>query len=90
MDRTDVTEMAHFVYIHLGFPTYVKNVFEGHIASQYLRTVGPRTSTWATNRFEIEVASKTGTRPHLGVVELRHIYPAGGVARPHRDGATPA
>ena len=33
----NVTDMAHFFYIHLGLPTYFKNVFEGHIASQYLR-----------------------------------------------------
>ena len=36
----NVVDMAHFFYIHFGFPTYFKNVFEGHIASQYLRTVG--------------------------------------------------
>jgi 3-ketosteroid 9alpha-monooxygenase subunit A len=30
--------MAHFFYIHFAFPTYFKNVFEGHTASQYLRT----------------------------------------------------
>jgi len=33
-----VADMAHFFYIHFAFPTYFKNVFEGHIASQYLRT----------------------------------------------------
>ena len=36
----NVVDMAHFFYIHFGFPTYFKNVFEGHIASQYLCTVG--------------------------------------------------
>lgn len=36
----NVVDMAHFFYIHFGFPTYFKNVFEGHVASQYLRTVG--------------------------------------------------
>jgi 3-ketosteroid 9alpha-monooxygenase subunit A len=30
--------MAHFFYIHFALPTYFKNVFEGHIATQYLRT----------------------------------------------------
>jgi 3-ketosteroid 9alpha-monooxygenase subunit A len=30
--------MAHFFYIHFAFPTYFKNVFEGHVASQYLQT----------------------------------------------------
>ena len=34
----NVVDMAHFFYIHFAFPTYFKNVFEGHIASQYLRT----------------------------------------------------
>jgi 3-ketosteroid 9alpha-monooxygenase subunit A len=34
----NVADMAHFFYIHFAFPTYFKNVFEGHIASQYLRT----------------------------------------------------
>jgi 3-ketosteroid 9alpha-monooxygenase subunit A len=36
----NVTDMAHFFYIHFGLPTYFKNVFEGHIASQYLNTKG--------------------------------------------------
>jgi 3-ketosteroid 9alpha-monooxygenase subunit A len=36
----NVTDMAQFFYIHFGFPTYFKNVFEGHIASQYLHNVG--------------------------------------------------
>jgi 3-ketosteroid 9alpha-monooxygenase subunit A len=36
----NVVDMAHFFYIHFGFPTYFKNVFEGHIASQYLTTKG--------------------------------------------------
>jgi 3-ketosteroid 9alpha-monooxygenase subunit A len=34
----NVADMAHFFYIHFAFPTYFKNVFEAHIASQYLRT----------------------------------------------------
>jgi len=34
----NVVDMAHFFYIHFAFPTYFKNVFEGHIASQYLNT----------------------------------------------------
>jgi 3-ketosteroid 9alpha-monooxygenase subunit A len=36
----NVVDMAHFFYIHFAFPTYFKNVFEGHIASQYLETRG--------------------------------------------------
>jgi 3-ketosteroid 9alpha-monooxygenase subunit A len=34
----NVVDMAHFFYIHFAFPTYFRNVLEGHIASQYLRT----------------------------------------------------
>jgi len=36
----NVADMAHFFYIHYAFPTYFKNVFEGHVATQYLNTKG--------------------------------------------------
>ena len=36
----NMVDMAHFFYIHYAFPTYFKNVFEGHIATQYLNTKG--------------------------------------------------
>src|SRR3954466_8511599 len=32
----NIVDMAHFFYVHYAFPVYFKNVFEGHIASQYL------------------------------------------------------
>jgi 3-ketosteroid 9alpha-monooxygenase subunit A len=31
----NMVDMAHFYYVHKGLPTYFKNVFEGHIATQY-------------------------------------------------------
>jgi 3-ketosteroid 9alpha-monooxygenase subunit A len=34
----NVVDMAHFFYVHFAFPTFFKNVFEGHIAAQYLTT----------------------------------------------------
>src|SRR6266513_1661869 len=34
----NVVDMAHFFYIHFAFPTYFKNVLEGHMATQHLRT----------------------------------------------------
>jgi 3-ketosteroid 9alpha-monooxygenase subunit A len=34
----NVVDMAHFFYIHFAFPTFFKNVFEGHVAAQYLNT----------------------------------------------------
>jgi 3-ketosteroid 9alpha-monooxygenase subunit A len=36
----NVVDMAHFFYIHFAFPTYFKNVFEGHVATQYLNSRG--------------------------------------------------
>ncbi|MFE3192138.1 Rieske 2Fe-2S domain-containing protein [Nocardia sp. NPDC059240] len=32
----NVVDMAHFFYIHFAYPTFFKNVFEGHVATQYL------------------------------------------------------
>ncbi|WP_405133742.1 Rieske 2Fe-2S domain-containing protein [Nocardia sp. NBC_01388] len=34
----NVVDMAHFFYIHYAFPTFFKNVLEGHVATQYLET----------------------------------------------------
>ena len=34
----NVVDMAHFFYIHFAFPTYFKNVLEGHVAAQFLTT----------------------------------------------------
>lgn len=36
----NVVDMAHFFYVHYSFPTYFKNVLEGHLASQYMRSRG--------------------------------------------------
>jgi 3-ketosteroid 9alpha-monooxygenase subunit A len=33
----NVVDMAHFFYVHFSFPTYFKNVFEGHVATQYMK-----------------------------------------------------
>ena len=33
-------DMAHFFYVHKSFPTYFKNIFEGHVAAQYMNGVG--------------------------------------------------
>jgi 3-ketosteroid 9alpha-monooxygenase subunit A len=34
----NVVDMAHFFYVHFAFPVYFKNVFEGHVATQYLHS----------------------------------------------------
>ena len=36
----NIVDMAHFFYVHYSFPTYFKNVFEGHRASQYMKSRG--------------------------------------------------
>jgi len=41
--------MAHFFYIHFAFPTYFKNVFEGHVASQHLQSKARPDVGTATN-----------------------------------------
>lgn len=34
----NTVDMAHFFYVHYAFPVYFRNVFEGHIATQYSRS----------------------------------------------------
>ena len=34
----NVVDMAHFFYVHYGMPTYFRNVFEGHTATQLMRS----------------------------------------------------
>ncbi|GAA4474613.1 Rieske 2Fe-2S domain-containing protein [Rhodococcus olei] len=36
----NVVDMAHFFYVHYSFPTYFKNIFEGHVAIQEQAGVG--------------------------------------------------
>jgi len=34
----NIVDMAHFFYVHGAFPTYFRNVFEGHVASQFMNS----------------------------------------------------
>ncbi|MCX4552925.1 3-ketosteroid-9-alpha-hydroxylase subunit A [Streptomyces sp. NBC_01387] len=34
----NVVDMAHFYYVHFAFPNYFKNVFDGHVATQYMES----------------------------------------------------
>ncbi len=36
----NVVDMAHFYYVHFAFPTSFRNVFEGHIATQFMESKG--------------------------------------------------
>jgi 3-ketosteroid 9alpha-monooxygenase subunit A len=34
----NIVDMAHFFYVHGAFPTYFRNVFQGHVATQYMNS----------------------------------------------------
>ncbi|MBO9520911.1 MAG: aromatic ring-hydroxylating dioxygenase subunit alpha [Nocardioidaceae bacterium] len=36
----NVVDMAHFYYVHFSFPTSFRNVFEGHVATQFMESTG--------------------------------------------------
>lgn len=36
----NIVDMAHFFYIHGAFPTHFRNVFQGHVATQYMNSRG--------------------------------------------------
>ncbi len=36
----NVVDMTHFFYIHFAFPTNFRNVFEGHMATQFMESTG--------------------------------------------------
>src|SRR5258708_2031018 len=64
----NVVDMAHFFYIHFAFPTYFKNVLEGHIATQYLTTRA---------RPDIETASHYAPRKDTALrSEASHFGPS--------------
>ncbi|WP_199431809.1 Rieske 2Fe-2S domain-containing protein [Qaidamihabitans albus] len=63
----NVVDMAHFFYIHFAFPTYFKNVFEGHIATQYLNTKG---------RPDVGMASNYGGEENLLRSEASYFGPS--------------
>jgi 3-ketosteroid 9alpha-monooxygenase subunit A len=63
----NIVDMAHFFYIHYAFPTYFKNAFDGHIASQYLNTKG---------RPDVGMASNYGGEDNLLRSEAHYYGPS--------------
>ena len=45
----NVVDMAHFFYVHYSFPVYFKNVFEGHVATQYMNGKARQDITFGSN-----------------------------------------
>ncbi|MGV0738639.1 Rieske 2Fe-2S domain-containing protein [Mycobacterium syngnathidarum] len=72
----NVVDMAHFFYVHGSMPTYFKNIFDGHIATQYMNAdtradrddVGGSTMLGTTS-----VASYYG--PAFMIDDLTYHYP---------------
>ncbi|MCA1227624.1 Rieske 2Fe-2S domain-containing protein [Saccharopolyspora sp. 6M] len=63
----NVVDMAHFFYVHFAFPTYFKNVFDGHVATQYLNTKG---------RPDVGSRSNYSGEDNLGVSEASYYGPS--------------
>jgi len=57
----NVVDMAHFFYVHFAFPTYFKNVFDGHMASQYLNSKA-RPDVHANSSYSSSGANDLATR----------------------------
>ncbi|MVU75866.1 Rieske 2Fe-2S domain-containing protein [Nocardia sp. ET3-3] len=72
----NIVDMAHFFYIHYAFPTYFKTVFEGHVATQYLKTKGrpdaPMAGKYAGDTLLESEASYFG--PSYMINPLLNIY----------------
>ncbi|MEU3270317.1 Rieske 2Fe-2S domain-containing protein [Saccharomonospora sp. NPDC006951] len=45
----NVVDMAHFFYVHYAFPRYFKNIFEGHVATQYMNSTPRQDVSVGTN-----------------------------------------
>ncbi len=59
----NVVDMAHFFYVHGSMPTYFKNIFEGHIATQYMNS-GPRP----------DIPDPQGQPPMLGTTSVASYF----------------
>jgi len=75
----NVVDMAHFFYVHGNFPTYFKNVFEGHVATQYFdgdirEDMAPESADPSAPKMmkTISVASYFG--PSFMIDELTYVY----------------
>ncbi len=75
----NVVDMAHFFYVHYGFPIKFENIFEGHIATQFHEGVGredmarPTKDGQAASTGNSSVAAYYG--PSFMIDELTYHYP---------------
>ncbi|WP_149564483.1 Rieske 2Fe-2S domain-containing protein [Streptomyces cacaoi] len=76
----NVVDMAHFFYVHNSFPTYFKNVFEGHVATQYMNSA-PRTDMTAADTVASAGDLRSDASYHGPSYMIDHIWV-------EQDGAT--
>jgi len=73
----NVVDMAHFFYIHFAFPTFFKNVMEGHIVTQYLETRGRPDVQTGSAYSDTEIALRSEATyfgPSYMIDKLWHDY----------------
>lgn len=51
----NLTDMAHFFYVHFAYPTAFRNVFDGHVAAQVMESRA-RPDVYESDRFDMEAA----------------------------------
>jgi len=61
----NIVDMAHFFYVHYSFPTYFKNIFEGHVATQIMK---------GKSRPDVRPPAKDGEPQLLGNTSVASYY----------------
>ncbi|MDJ1135511.1 Rieske 2Fe-2S domain-containing protein [Streptomyces iconiensis] len=69
----NVVDMAHFFYVHNSFPTYFKNVFEGHVASQYMES-DPREDMTAADTLSAQGRLRSEASYHGPSYMIDHLW----------------
>lgn len=67
----NVVDMAHFFYVHYSFPVYFKNVFEGHLATQYMHSATREDVAFGSQHTKAE-----GEETQLGRSEATYFGPS--------------
>ncbi len=59
------TDMAHFFYIHFAYPTFFRNVFEGHTASQFMESKA-RPDVHRSDKYDVDAALLRSSATYYG------------------------
>jgi len=57
--------MAHFFYIHFAYPTYFRNVFEDHVASQFMSSKA-RPDHYQSAKYDLDAALLRSEASYFG------------------------